>query len=163
MSLLSKTEEFLEAADLKVTFDRSEVFVYHKQLFQRDDHLAKRSIIFPFTFIYSCRDWISLDPKTNNYVSKTETGFIVDRIVMRATSTDSFVALTAIDSIQEQLASYRQYKPFPELSSSTEHTYPRLTVPKEELTAVKEVIKILHTGIQIVIFPGFFNFLEMYQ
>jgi hypothetical protein len=147
---LHKTDDFLEASNLKITLEKSEVFVYHKQLFQRDDHLSKRSIIFPFTFIYSNTDWVSFEPTNNAYFTKSETKFILDRIVMRATSTDSFVALTAIDAIQAQLASYRQYKPFPELSGATVHFYPRLTIPRDELRSIQHTIKILHTGVQIV-------------
>jgi len=148
MSLLEKKNDFLESSILNINLEKNEIFVYHDHL-KHKDHNHKRSIIYPFTFIYKSKEYLSYDPCHKLYLAKYDNSYIVDRIVLRASAVDSIVVLSALKNLEKEMAEYKKLPLFPKLSKFTEH-YVSGSAGLEQLRVIHNVMRIIHYGIQIV-------------
>lgn len=120
VSLLDEKRDFLLSSIFNFNCEKSEIFVFHERLLSKDSKLSKRSIIFPFAFSYKSKEFLSYEKTSKNYIAKYENSIILDKVILRVSAVDSIIALKALELINEDLAEFRTYAPFPKSSKYTE-------------------------------------------
>ena len=92
--------------------------------------------------------------KTNNaLLTKYENTYIVDKIVLRVSSTDSIVALSASKFLGQEFERYRALIPFP---LESKNTLPKISTSKKinlnmsKVQIMSEKHKAIHDGVQLV-------------
>jgi hypothetical protein len=153
MSLLASKNDFLESSILNINLEKNEIFVYHTQL-KHKDHSQKRSIIYPFTFVYKSKEFLCYEKANKMYLAKYEKSYIVDRIVLRASAVDSIVVLSALKNLEREMSEYSKLPLFPKLSVYTDH-FSSGNTGEDQLQVIHTVMRIIQYGIQIVNNPLF--------
>ena len=148
--IVQQRNDFLESSMINLNLLKSEIFVFHKYLrYSESRPFQKRSIIFPFSLTYKSKESFSYERTHNTLLGRYDNLVIIDKIVLRLSSTDSMVAMSALQFLKEEFESYKALAPFPPQSKNKAQI---LKVAKQlpSLTVINEKNKVAHDGIQIV-------------
>ncbi len=152
--IVLQRKDFLESSMININLVKNEIFVHHEGLRQDNSQsIVKRSIIFPFSLMYKSREFLSYEKTNNTLLAKYENTFLIDKIVLRLSSVDSMVALSALDYLGKEYEGYKNLPPFSQLSKETIlEMEMRKKVDKNlpKMTVISDNQKIVHDGVQIV-------------
>jgi len=152
--IVLRRKDFLESSMFNFNLVKNEIFVFHEHLRYSNDSQAiqKRSIIFPFSLMYKSKEYLSYEKTNNILLAKYENTYIIDKIVLRVSSIDSMVALSAAKYLGVEFARYKKRPPFPQQSREVQL---EISMRKKQsmnlptVTVISEKHKVVHDGMQI--------------
>lgn len=152
--IVFRRKDFLESSMMTLNLIKNEIFVFHQKI-QQDEtsSLQKRSIIFPFSLMYKFKEFLTYEKTNNAVLTKYDTLYIVDKIVLRVSSTDSMVALSALKYVGMEFERYKKLPLFPTQSKNSPtavQPVKKNSVAQPKVTVIGEKHKIMHDGMQIV-------------
>lgn len=148
--IVQQRNDFLESSMININLLKSEIFVFHQYLRHSDARpFLKRSIIFPFSLTYKSKESLSYERTHNTLLGRYDNLMIIDKIVLRLSSTDSMVAMSALQYLKLEFERYKALAPFPP-QSKNKAQIPKIPKDLPNLTVINEKNKIAHDGIQIV-------------
>ena len=165
-SSLFTSNEFQQTECITITLDKQEVFLckIHDPSHQSIDEtmlmssmimssdqcikLNKRSIIFPFSIIFCASEYTIWDSENKIQICKNEKKAVIDRIVIRISSTDSLTMHQIYIQLTDQYNIYLKYPKFPPVSKNSERIELEPRILKE---VVQDEFTIQNGGIQLVI------------
>jgi len=153
--IVLRRKDFLESSMFNFNLVKNEIFVFHEHLRYSNDSQAiqKRSIIFPFSLMYKSKEYLSYEKTNNILLAKYENTYIIDKIVLRVSSIDSMVTLSAAKYLGVEFARYKKRPPFPQQSREVQL---EISMRKKQsmnlptVTVISEKHKVVHDGMQIV-------------
>ena len=147
MALLKAKPEFLKSSEMKVSLDKTEIFVITERVNRQLSN--KRSIVFPVCMQYNHKEYLTYEATNNICLAKTESLYIIEKVVLRVSAVDSLVVLDGLHNIKNDMEEYKKMKAFPKQSQFTE-----FDIISDKSTpgyrVIQNMVKILQDGVQIV-------------